>query len=80
MEVKITIVGCGKRISGEKNGRTYDFVTCHFTYPDKYTDGVACGTFACPGEKFEQYQITPGTQLNAIVFFKNFRPDKVYVL
>lgn len=81
MEMQIEIIGCGERKTGiGKNGRPYDFVNCHFTYADKYTDGKACGSFMCPGERFEQYGVRPGVTLNAIVFFKNYAPDKVYIL
>lgn len=81
METKIQIIGCGERKTGVgKNGKPYDFVNVHFAYATPYIEGKAVGSFMCPGDKFEQYGLCVGSEVNVLLFFRNFNIDRVYVL
>lgn len=81
MPVKIHIVGCGKRRTGTgRNGKPYDLVEIHFTYPSDWIEGEACGSVVVDGDKYEQYAIRPGVDVDVILFFKQYKPDKVYFI
>lgn len=81
MPVKIEIVGCGERRTGTgKNGKPYDFVTVHFLYEDRHTEGKAAASCMIDGAVFEQQQLWPGATAECIMLFQNYKPSRLYFI
>lgn len=79
MPTKIQIVGCGERRTGTgKNGKPYDFVNVHFLYEDRYTEGMAAASCMIDGNVFEKQKLIPGTFADVIMFFKDYKPSRLY--
>lgn len=80
MRVEIEVVGCGERRSGiGKTGKPYDFVTIHFVYQDKHTEGLAAGSCMVSGEVFESNRLQVGMRTEALLIYQNYKPVLYFV-
>lgn len=69
------IVGCGTRHNGvTKEGNSYDFVEVAFTYPSKMMNGVMAASCIIDTSEFDRYNIVPGCEVDAFIFYRNHKP------
>lgn len=81
MPVKIQIVGL-KRNKGvsKRTNKAFDLCDVHFLYEDKYVDGMAAGKFTMDGAKVDEKDLRVGDCVEALLFYRNYEVDRVYVL
>ena len=81
MPVKIQIVGM-KRNKGtsKRTNKAFDLCDVYFLYEDKFVEGMACGKTTMDGSKVDEKDIRVGDFLEALLFFRNYALDRVYVL
>lgn len=79
MPCKLQIVGM-KRNKGvsTRTNKPYDMCDVYFLYEDRYVDGMACCKWTFPGARVEGLSV--GDFVEALLFFKNFEVERVYIL
>lgn len=81
MPVKLQIVGI-KRNKGtsKRTGKAFDMCDVHFLYEDRFVEGMAAGKWTFDGSRIDEKDIRVGDFVDALLFFKNYELDRVYIM
>lgn len=81
MPVKLQIVGM-KRNKGtsKRTGKPFDICDVYFLYEDRFIDGMGAGKWKFDGPRIDAKDIRVGDMVDALLFFKDYEIDRVYIM